>query len=133
MKKNECPNILIVDDSPDLLHAIKFTLEKNSFKVLAVISQKLLQSALDYYIPDIILLDIVLETENDGLDICKTIKTNSSLSNIPILLMSGNAEKLQNFDQYLADGTILKPFTSPELIEKIYQLLQNREVQIKNL
>ena len=119
----EKPKILIVDDSPELLHALQIFLEKKSYKVLTVTSDKQLITALPVFRPDVIILDVCLNCTLDGRQICKIIKGDNQYKHIPILLMSGAYERLKDFDECKADGIIEKPFNLLLLHDKIEGVL----------
>ena len=74
--------------------------------------------------PDIILLDIQLPTLN-GYEVCKSVKSDPTMSHIKVLMLSGMA---QNFDKRKAqeagaDGYITKPFSSIKILEMVEGLL----------
>ena len=76
--------------------------------------------------PDIILLDIQLPKLN-GYEVCKLVKSDPIMSQTKVLMISGMA---QNSDWHKAqevgaDGYIIKPFGSIELVEKVEELLMS--------
>ena len=74
--------------------------------------------------PDIIMLDIRLPKLN-GYEVCKSVKSNSAMSHIKVLMISGMAQNSdrQKAQEAGADGYITKPFSPIELVEKVEELL----------
>ena len=76
--------------------------------------------------PDIILLDIQLPKLN-GYDVCKLVKSDPTMSQTKVLMISGMAQNsdLQKAQEAGADSYIIKPFNSIELVEKVEELLRS--------
>jgi len=74
-------------------------------------------------IPKVILLDIILP-DIDGFQICKTIKADDRLKNIPVYYITAiqESEVIQNLEKTGADGYFLKPFKFTQF-EEIYKFL----------
>lgn len=115
--------ILIVDDSSDLHQAMRFILELDGHVIKTATSKALLMEELKQYVPDIIMLDVQLNGEN-GREICREIKANNNTSNVPVILMSANEIVLNDYQECGATGVIDKPFSLPELTEKINSVLK---------
>ena len=120
--------ILLVDDCTELLTALKGFLEIKTYEVCTVGSYKLLQEAMEHFVPDIIVLDIHLGGKLDGRDICRLLKSSHVTAHIPILLMSGYTDLLQNYKECLADAILEKPFNLWTLQSKIDCLI-NEQVE----
>lgn len=76
--------------------------------------------------PDIILLDIHLPRLN-GYEVCKSIKSDPTMSHTKVLMISGMTQDYdrQKAQEVGADEYIAKPFSSIELFEKIEGLLRS--------
>jgi CheY-like chemotaxis protein len=74
--------------------------------------------------PDIVLADVVMPGKN-GYDVCQTIKSDPSLSHIPVLLLTGTFEAFdeQRAARAGADGHITKPFEAQALVDQVNGLL----------
>lgn len=114
--------ILILDDSPDLLDALRIFLEYESCEVYTVGSKELLKTELKRRKPDIIILDVYIHGHADGRAICKIIKSDIETRHIPVLLMSVNKRGLERFEECQADAIIEKPFDLWNLLQKIRYL-----------
>ena len=111
-------NILVVDDSSDILEVMQYVLEMEGHTVTSVRGRESLMEELENATPDLIILDVLLHQDN-GREICKLIRANESSKHVPLLLMSTNARLLKNPEECGATDTIAKPFHLPELTEKV--------------
>ena len=109
--------ILIADDDPQFLRALRITLGARGYEVLlARDGQHALEMAIDHK-PDIILLDLGMPR----LDGVKVIEAVRGWSSAPILVISGrsgSAEKEEALDAG-ADDYVTKPFSMDELLARI--------------
>lgn len=115
-------NILIADDSEDLLDLFESILKRKNFTVETTSSSSNLIDRIEKKQPDLIILDIKLGDYN-GLEICKELKSKEKYSAIPILIMSGNPAKLKEYKEYNADDIIEKPFSIDEIVSKIRMMV----------
>jgi len=116
--------ILIVDDNKDFHTVATAMLERSGYHVKSLYeggSKHVRMLALDC---DIILLDVDLPGEN-GVEICKRIKSDPLCFMIPVILITGNADIDAFCLQSGADACLVKPFTSINLIMEIERLLMN--------
>jgi len=117
--------VLIVEDYPELRDFFKLLLELNKFEVKTAATGAELNSVLDTFIPDLILLDVMLGGEN-GRDICKQLKQTHK--DIFIILISANHKLLVDYKECDADDVIEKPFNIDEVLTKIKKLLQKQNI-----
>ncbi len=115
--------ILVVDDDHDLLVMTKIILEMNNFLVSAISKWEEIDSSINVFHPDLILLDTYLDGA-DGRDICKKLKTKNTTKNISILLNSAAQKIIESpVDTTLSDGFIEKPYNVANLVAKINSIL----------
>ena len=79
---------------------------------------------MDNYIPDLILLDIMM-AEMDGYELCRLVKNNDKLKDVKVLFISARAMQA---DREMAmnvggDGFLAKPFEVVDLLDKIDELI----------
>lgn len=118
--------ILILDDSQDLLDAMKIFFEKKDLQVKILSNHQDISQEIENYKPDILLLDIILPLA-DGREICKRLRENPKNKNLCILLISSSRTVLREYKNYGADGWIEKPFDLQKIIEKMYSVLITRK------
>lgn len=80
--------ILIVDDDVDFVESEKLLLENNGYEVITAFDgQEGYRKALEDN-PDLILLDVVMTTEDEGLEIAHRLKKDAAHARIPIVILS---------------------------------------------
>ena len=112
--------ILIVDDEPDIIEILKYNLEKEGYDVKSANNGKKAVEKAKKYIPDIIILDVMMP-EMDGIEACQELKKISKLSNTRIIFLSARGEdftQIAAFDAG-ADDYVTKPVKPKILIKKI--------------
>jgi len=119
--------ILIVEDDLNLGTTLAGVLESQSYKVHYLSSGKTVMNELKTFEPDIIILDIMLNEEQDGFDISKQIR---SISKTPVLFTTsrdGNDDFINGFSMDNTDY-VRKPYKVMEVLKRIEKLL---EIQTK--
>jgi DNA-binding response OmpR family regulator len=121
--------ILVVDDEEDLLELVRYNLSKEGYAVRCVASGEAALAEARTYLPDVILLDLMLPAV-DGLAVCKTLKGNAETRNIPIVMLTAKTEEADVVSglELGADDYITKPFSPRVLLARIRAVLR-RKVQ----
>ena len=118
--------ILVVDDDRDILESISLILETKSYTVIAVESGEECLAILNSENPDLIVLDIMMNTMTDGINVCFKIRSKPGYRSIPIVMIS-SIEKQTGFainKEYLhIDEFLEKPFQPSVLLEAVRKLL----------
>lgn len=120
--------ILIVDDEPNILELLKFTLESEGFNVVQAKTGEEALEKLEWKKIDAVVLDLMLPGI-DGLEVLKKIRTDQALKNIPVIMLTA---KNEGFDRVIglelgADDYICKPFFVRELVARIKVLFRRME------
>lgn len=124
MGKTGKKKVLIADDEPTVRKLIRRMLNKNYAVLEAEDGGEAVNMARSHK-PDIILMDILMP-KMDGLTACYTIKTDQTIKEIPVLMVTAighNLNKKLSEDIMGADGYITKPFNSKSLLKIIRQSL----------
>ncbi|KJK55563.1 response regulator [Saccharothrix sp. ST-888] len=115
-------HILVVDDEPQLLRALRINLHARDYAVLtAATGAEALESA-GRLIPDAVLLDLGLP-DLDGMDIIRGLRAWSAM---PIIVLSGRSttvDKVSALDAG-ADDYLTKPFVMDELFARLRAVLR---------
>jgi two-component system alkaline phosphatase synthesis response regulator PhoP len=122
--------ILVVDDEEDLLELVRYNLSKEGYQVRCVVSgEAAIQESLAY-LPDLILLDLMLPTV-DGLGVCKVLKANPRTQHIPIMMVTAKTEEADVVSglELGADDYITKPFSPRVLLARIRAVLRRKLTQ----
>ncbi|MEM6317580.1 MAG: ATP-binding protein [Bacteroidota bacterium] len=120
------PQLLIVEDNPDMLQFLIACLSEEYQLITAKNGQAGIEKAMEK-VPDIILSDVMMPLKN-GYDLCETLKKEELTSHIPIIMLTAKADmesKLSGLDKG-ADAYLGKPFYEKELKVRLKNLLQLR-------
>ncbi|HCC46789.1 MAG TPA: DNA-binding response regulator [Elusimicrobia bacterium] len=117
---------LIVDDDAELLGILKKYLENHGLEVITAANGAEALAAAPSGKPDIIITDVEMP-RMDGLTLCRRVKDNKVLSDIPVIIMTG--KKISEADQVHgygcgADDYVVKPFSYPVLLAKAKAMLR---------
>ncbi|KIC70866.1 Phosphate regulon transcriptional regulatory protein PhoB [Candidatus Protochlamydia amoebophila] len=123
--KMQKTKILLIEDEEDIASLIKLQAELAGYKVHLEMDGLNGFLAIEREKPDVIILDIMLPGLN-GLDVCRKIKSNPDLENIPIIIISAKSEEL---DVVLglelgADDYVAKPFSLKVLFSRIKAVMR---------
>ena len=124
-------NILIVEDDRIVAEDTKITLEKLGFGVSGIVpSVKDALNRVEAEPPDLVLMDIVLEGEMDGIEAAARIRDRF---NIPVVYVTGYADEdvLERAKATEPFGYVLKPFEDRELNSTIEIALYKHEMETK--
>tara|TARA_B100001113_G_scaffold342811_1_gene329410 strand:+ start:635 stop:1333 length:699 start_codon:yes stop_codon:yes gene_type:complete len=122
--------ILIIEDDKDIRDLISFNLSKNGYKtILSRDGEKGIEKAKNEK-PDLVLLDLMLPGIH-GLDVCKILKTDSSLNKLSIIMLTalGQEEDIIKGLEAGADDYITKPFSFKILFARIKSVLRRKKTK----
>ena len=119
------PKILVVDDDPDIVEILRYNLSLAGYDVKSAINGKEAIKKAKLFIPEIILLDIMMP-EMDGIQACSQLKEISSLSNTIIIFLSARNEDFTQIAAFDAGGDdyVSKPVKPKILLKKINLILK---------
>lgn len=116
--------VLIVDDEIDLVRLVQYNLEKEGFVVLTAYDGRGAFHQVRDHHPDLMILDLMLP-DVSGIHICKAIKTDSSVKDMPIIMLtarSSEGDRVMGFEAG-ADDYVVKPFSPKELVLRVKAML----------
>ncbi|MEJ5377854.1 MAG: response regulator [bacterium] len=87
-------DILIIDDDRDLVASMKIILESRGFKVRTAHDGKEGYSRILEKPPDLILLDVMMNTDTEGFDLAARLKGDARFAAIPIIMTTGFPQKM---------------------------------------
>lgn len=126
----EKAKILIIDDDPDITEAMKIVLEHRNYVVDSAGGIKQAMESLKENRPDLIILDVMMDTQQDGFILSRQLKDDDNYKDIPILMVTAVQEKTGlDFAPAAGDETWLpvdefmsKP-VKPDILEKKVEAL----------
>lgn len=120
--------IYLLEDDNSIRDLVVYTLNNTGYKAKGFDKPSLFREAMKNELPELVLLDIMLP-EEDGLQILKSIRSNTETKKIPVIMLTAKGteyDKVIGLDSG-ADDYIPKPFGMMELISRIKALLRRVE------
>lgn len=117
--------IMVVDDSRENLELLSEILKSKGYTVKSASSGELALKAAKSSPPDLILLDINMP-EMNGYEVCKKIKANNDLKDIPVIFISGLPEMKEKLEAFSLGGVdyITKPFLMEDIYTRVAKQLK---------
>lgn len=122
--------ILVADDNSNIQRMVGLALKDQGIDVVAVGNGEAAVRKISDVRPDLVLADVFMPVRN-GYEVCQYVKTNPSLAHIPVILLVGAFDPLdeQEAQRVGADGVLKKPFVPPDpLISMVKSALQRAGV-----
>jgi DNA-binding NtrC family response regulator len=112
--------VLIVDDQPPNLAVLSDLLEPAGHQLLSATNADDALRIARKARPHLILLDVMMPG-TDGLAVCRELKTDPNLRDIPVIFITGRAEACARVDGFTAGGVdyIVKPFEAAEVLARV--------------
>jgi DNA-binding response OmpR family regulator len=122
-EKEEPQKILVVDDDPYILMSLEFLMKKNGYNVLVARNGTEAMQIVKEFIPDLVLLDIMMPDVN-GYEICKYIKSTKKLSHCKVVFLSAKSSEadIQKGYDLGASLYISKPFSTRNIVKQLKEL-----------
>ena len=107
--------ILVADDNSNIQKMVGLALKDQGIDVIAVGNGEAAVRKISDVRPDLVLADVFMPVRN-GYEVCKYVKDDSSLAHIPVILLVGAFDPLdeQEAQRVGADGVLKKPFVPPD-------------------
>ena len=123
--------ILIVDDDKDITDSLRAILEDQQFSVATAADRVEGMEKFKAESPDLVILDVMMDTWQDGFEMAREIKSEPEFKSIPILMLTGVKDKSGiDFKSTAGDPTWLpvdgfldKPVDAEVLIAEVEKLL----------
>ena len=120
--------IFIIEDETSIIRLVQHNLEKDGFIVSSAINGNEGLKDLKKFEPNLLLLDCMLP-DLSGIEICKSIRKNTSFKNLPVIMLTAKGEeedKIKGLDSG-ADDYLTKPFSYNELLVRIKAILRRSD------
>lgn len=118
-------SILVVDDEPHIRQILQFTLERVGYRVVTCAGG---QEAIERMVedkPDLLLLDVMMP-QMDGYEVCRKMRQDFTLSQIPVIMLSAKGDqtdKVVGLEQG-ANDYLVKPYSNDELLLRVKNVLE---------
>ena len=118
--------ILVVDDEPRVVRLVSEVLKAVGYQVISALSGKAALEMVALEQPHLILLDIRLQGDLDGYEICRRLR---EFTDMPVIMLTAKAletDVVRGFDVG-ADDYLTKPFSAKELVARVRALLRRAQ------
>jgi len=121
--------ILLVDDDPDFVEITRTILEANGYEVSTAANGDQALKTMRKDLPDLALLDVMMSTLLDGLNLSHVISEDPVLKQVPVIMISSITESpsagMFPTDEYIPiDAWISKPVQPDDLLQKVAQFIK---------
>ena len=122
--QNGTPTLLLADESQAIQRVIELTFAEEDIRVVVVGDGDAAIAQIGDQPPDIVLVDVGMTGKN-GYEVARYIKQEPHLSHIPVLLLTGAFEPIdqRRADEAGCDGVLSKPFEPQVIIDRVRELL----------
>ena len=126
--------ILIIEDEPDIRKTLEYNISREGYDVISASSLSEGREKLESASFSLLLLDLMLP-DGSGLDLCRELKQDKSLSSMPVIILTAKddeVDKVVGFELG-ADDYVTKPFSVRELILRVKAVLKRGERKSDNM
>ena len=115
--------VLVVDDEPMVRDVVTRYLERDGHRVLAAEDGDAARGLIEREAPSLVLLDVMLPGNTDGLALCRWIRSTSDL---PVILLTARVDEADRIVglELGADDYVTKPFSPRELATRVKTVLR---------
>jgi DNA-binding response OmpR family regulator len=119
------PEVLVVEDEPDIRNLIVLHLARDGFRCRTAGTGQEALRAVKASSPDLVILDLMLP-EMDGLEVCRRLRQEPQAAAVPIIMLTAKTDEV---DRVLglemgADDYVAKPFSPKELVARVRAVLR---------
>ncbi len=117
-------NILVVDDDPDFVQITRTILSKEGYAVATASNGTQAWESMQEDKPDLVLLDVMMSTTLEGVDLSRRMAADAQLRGVPIIMISSidsswHADKLPDSIHIPIDAWISKPVNPEHLLRTV--------------
>lgn len=129
--RNHNIQILVVEDSRTQAEKLRSILKERNYEVIMASNGREALAAARQQRPDVIISDVVMP-EMDGYTLCKEVKADTRLKEIPLILLTSlsSVEDVIKGLECGADNFIPKPYDEKSLLSRLDHILLNRELRV---
>ena len=121
--------VMVVDDDPYMLAALRLLLEPWGVKTLTLDDPRQFWETLEVVVPDLLILDIEMPYLT-GIELCLTVRNDPRWSGVPILFLTAHTDAKTVHQVFAAGGDdyVTKPIVGPELVNRIFNRLERSQL-----
>ncbi|MBN1977824.1 MAG: response regulator transcription factor [Anaerolineae bacterium] len=125
--------ILVVDDEPQIVELVQDYLKQAGFRVLTARDGQTALTSARHERPDLIVLDLMLPGGMDGLDVCRSVRQDAVLGDVPIIMLTARDEEADRLIglELGADDYVTKPFSPREVVARVRAVLRRAQGDVR--
>lgn len=125
-EKRMSKRILLLEDEPNIVEAIRFVLSRAGFAVDTHSDGRSAFDAVKAKSPDVIILDVMLPGRS-GYDILQDLRAEAATNDVPVLMLTARGQRKDEemAERYGASKFMTKPFANAELLDAVRALAEN--------
>jgi len=118
--------ILVVDDEPHIVEVVQDYLKQAGYRVLTARDGQTAMALARHEHPDLIVLDLMMPGGLDGLDVCRALRQDPALGDVPIIMLTARVEEMDRVIglELGADDYVTKPFSPREVVARVRAVLR---------
>ncbi|MCR9214457.1 MAG: response regulator [Proteobacteria bacterium] len=118
--------VLVVEDEPNIVLSLQFILKQAGFMVRVARDGEQALRAIDDYVPDLVVLDIMLPKQ-DGFSVCEAIRGNDKCRDVKIIMLSAKSREADKERAMAlgADEFVTKPFSTRILGQMVKDIVSS--------
>jgi two-component system alkaline phosphatase synthesis response regulator PhoP len=118
--------ILVVDDEPHIVEIVRDYLKQAGYRVVTANDGQMALTQARHERPDLVVLDLMLPGGLDGLDVCRRLRQDPGLADVPIIMLTARIEETDRLIglELGADDYVTKPFSPRELVARVRAVLR---------
>lgn len=116
--------VVITDDQPDIRKLVRMTLDIGDFEIYEASTGPAALELIGRVKPQIVLMDIMMPGELDGLEACRQIKDDPALAGTAVVMLTARGQQSDLIAGKVAgaDAYLVKPFSPLELLDLVGKL-----------
>lgn len=118
------PDVLVVDDEPNILLSLEFLMQQAGYQVSTAADAEQAATMIAEHCPDLVLLDISLPGMS-GFDLLEQLRQQERTRNLPVVMLTAHGREVEK-EKGMALGAsdyITKPFSTRDLVSRVGALL----------
>ena len=117
--------ILIVDDEPDLVRVLDYSLQQAGFETASAPDGETALAKIRLRVPDLIVLDLMLP-DLPGTEVCRQVRASPRTQAVPVIMLTARSDEVDRVVGFElgADDFVIKPFSVRELLLRIRAILR---------
>ena len=120
------PAVLVVEDDPNIANLVDMYLRRGGYHVYRAADGRTGMDRVKQYRPELVILDIGLPGDMDGIQLCRELR---AASDIPIIMLTARDSEIDRIVglELGADDYVTKPFSPRELVARVRAVLRRAD------